>query len=251
MPAKSQKQRRFFGLVRAVQKGEKKPAEVSRSLRKAAKKISPKSAEDFASTKEKGLPLKLKMEMLGLLKEFQEPMMLQEGQTNPIAKEFTAQGDYDQYVDKFVGQPLSMKELESVNNYSEVKVKPLQKTLPPGSTNKEEEAVREIVYETSDQFNNNTTTTIKKLREGSAMQYSYTAFTKYTQTKPEETPPEETPAPPDEPGQPGAEQPGQPATPGAGPEKPGEDIIVAKSISFADDIGGSKILADFLRKLDL
>jgi len=186
--------------------------------------------------------------MLGLLKEFQSPTMLQEGQTNPIAKEFTAKGNYDQYVSRFVGQPLSMKELESVNNYSEVKSKPLQKTKPPGSTNPEEEAVREIKYETSDQFNNNTTTTIKKLREGSAMQYSYTAFTKYRQTKPEpdaQAPPEGG-APEGAPGEPA---PGQPPAQGETPE--GDEVIVAKSVSFADDIGGSKILADFLRKLDL
>jgi len=247
MPAKSQQQRKFFGLVRAVQKGEKKPSDVSRSLRKAAKKISPKSAEDFASTKEKGLSLKLKMEMLGLLKEFQEPTVIQEGQANPIAKEFTAKGNYNTYIDKFVGQPLSMKELESINNYSEVKPKPLQKTKPPGNSNQEENAVREITYETSDQFNNNTTTTIKKLREGSAMQYSYTAFTKYTQTKPEDTPPDQLPTPEQAP-MAEAEQPVQDTQ----VEKPAEDdIIVAKSIAFADDIGGSKILADFLRKLDL
>jgi len=227
MPAKSKKQRRFFGLVHAVQKGETKPSQVSRSVRKVAKKMNPKSVTDFAASSEKDLPLKLKMEILSVLKEFQEPMMLQEGQTNPIAKEFTKTGIYDQYIQKFVGLPFSQKELESINNYTDVKPSKIDKN--------------QVRYESSDQFNNNTTTVIKKLREGS--QFAYTSFTKYSQTQKEQEP--EQPA---QPGQPGQE--GQPPTVTPSGPQP-EDIIVAKSIAFTDDISGSKILSDFIRKLDL
>ena len=238
MPSVSKKQRRFFGIVHAVQKGEKKPSEVSRAIRKVSKKMSPKSVEDFSSTKEKNLPLKLKMEMLSVLKEFWEPMMLQEGQTNPIAKEFTKSAVYDEYIQKFVGLPFSQKELETIGNYTDVKASKIDKN--------------QIRYESSDQFNNNTTTTIKKLREGS--QFSYTAFTKYTLTKPEEKEPAAEPAQPDQPPQPGQPpQPSQPPQPPVvqpvGPQP--EDVVVAKSTSFTDDITGSKVLADFLRKLDL
>ena len=227
MAAQSKKQRQFFGLVHTVQKGEKKPSEVSQSVRKVAKKMDPKSVKDFASSSEEGLPLKLKMEVLSVLKEFQEPMMLHEGQTNPIAKEFTKTGIYDQYIQKFVGLPFSQKELESINNYTDVKPSKIDKN--------------QVRYESSDQFNNNTTTVIKKLREGS--QFAYTSFTKYSQTQKEQEP--ESPAPSGQPGQP--EQP--PTVTPAGPQP--EDIIVAKSIAFTDDISGSKILSDFIRKLDL
>ena len=226
MPSKSKKQRRFFGDIRAVQKGEKKPSEVSREMRKIARTMSPQSVSDFASTSEKNLPLKVKKEVLSVLKEFWEPTMLQEGQSNPIAKEFTKSGIYDQYIQKFVGLPFSQKELETIGNYTDVKPSKIDKS--------------QVRYESSDQFNNNTTTIIKKLRDGS--QFSYTAFTKYTQTKPQEEPE----AQPSQPGQ----VPNQtPIVQPVGPQP--EDIIVAKSISFADDINGSKILADFLRKLDL
>lgn len=223
MPAKSKSQRRFFGLVRAVQKGEKPPASVSRDIRKLARKMDPKSVEDFAASSEKNLPLKKKLEMVSLLKEFQEPMMLQEGQTNPVAKEFTKSAVYDQYVQRFVGLPFSQREMESINNYTEVKPSKVDSN--------------QVKYESSDQFNNNTSTIIKKLREGS--QFSYTAFTKYTRNKPEESEPDSAPESPEK----------QNVVTPTGPQP--EDVIVAKSVSFTEDSDGSKILADFLRKLDL
>jgi len=55
MPAKSVKQQRFFGMVRAAQKGE---GAASPEVAKAASSISKKDAKDFASTKHKGLPMK-------------------------------------------------------------------------------------------------------------------------------------------------------------------------------------------------
>jgi Protein of unknwon function (DUF3008) len=53
--AVSKKQQRFMGMVHAAQKGEK-PA--SKEVAKAAKSMKKKDAEDFASTKHKGLPEK-------------------------------------------------------------------------------------------------------------------------------------------------------------------------------------------------
>lgn len=54
--AKSKSQQRFMGMVHAVQKGELSPDKVGGSVEKAAKSMSDKDAEDFASTKHKGLP---------------------------------------------------------------------------------------------------------------------------------------------------------------------------------------------------
>ena len=53
MPAKSKSQQRFMGMVHAVHKGEK-PA--SPEIAKVAKGMKKKDADDFASTKHKGLP---------------------------------------------------------------------------------------------------------------------------------------------------------------------------------------------------
>jgi hypothetical protein len=53
MPAKSKSQQRFMGMVHAAQTGEKV---ASPEVTKAAKSMSKKSAKDFASTPQKGLP---------------------------------------------------------------------------------------------------------------------------------------------------------------------------------------------------
>jgi len=55
--AVSKKQQRFMGMVHATQKGEKAP---SKEVAKVAKSMGKKDAEDFASTKHKGLPEKKK-----------------------------------------------------------------------------------------------------------------------------------------------------------------------------------------------
>ncbi len=58
MPAKSKQQQRLFGMVHAYQKGELKNA--SKEVKDIAKTISKKDAKDFAETKHKGLPNKVK-----------------------------------------------------------------------------------------------------------------------------------------------------------------------------------------------
>jgi NAD(P)H-dependent FMN reductase len=55
--ALSKKQQRFMGMVHAAQKGEK-PA--SKEVGKVAKTMTKKAAKDFAQTKHKGLPEKVK-----------------------------------------------------------------------------------------------------------------------------------------------------------------------------------------------
>lgn len=62
MPAKSKAQQKFMGMVHAAQKGEMKP---KGAVAKAAKSMTKKAATDFASTKHKGLPEKLKENMGG------------------------------------------------------------------------------------------------------------------------------------------------------------------------------------------
>ena len=62
MPAVSKKQQKFMGIVHGLQKGTVKPSEVSKKAQKVAKQMKPKAATDFASTKHKGLPTKVKKE---------------------------------------------------------------------------------------------------------------------------------------------------------------------------------------------
>lgn len=58
MPAESKKQRRFMGMVHAVQKGE--ISSPSPAVTKAAKSMTTKQSGDFARTKERGLPMRKK-----------------------------------------------------------------------------------------------------------------------------------------------------------------------------------------------
>ena len=56
MPALSKKQQRFFGIVRAIQKGEQSPT--TPETAKAAEDMKKTDVKKFASTKHKGLPEK-------------------------------------------------------------------------------------------------------------------------------------------------------------------------------------------------
>ena len=60
MPAVSKAQQKFFGIVRAIQKGEMAPT--TPETAKAAATVKKKDVKDFASTKHKGLPEKKKVE---------------------------------------------------------------------------------------------------------------------------------------------------------------------------------------------
>ena len=66
MPAKSKSQQRFFGMVRAAQKGE---GAASPEVAKVADEISDKDAKKFAKTKHKGLP-EVKESVLDLVRKY-------------------------------------------------------------------------------------------------------------------------------------------------------------------------------------
>ena len=57
--AVSKQQQKFMGMVHAMQKG-KKISGASKELKAAAKGMTKKAAKDFAKTKHKGLPEKVK-----------------------------------------------------------------------------------------------------------------------------------------------------------------------------------------------
>ena len=69
MPATSKKQQKFFGIVRSIQKGDAKASEFSKDAQDAAKRISKSDVKKYAKTKHKGLPQKVKKEILSRLKK--------------------------------------------------------------------------------------------------------------------------------------------------------------------------------------
>jgi len=73
-PSRSKAQQRFFGMVRAKQKGELKDG--SPAITKAAKNMKKKDVKDFASTKHKGLPKKVKKEKEKIEEAFGEKLDL-------------------------------------------------------------------------------------------------------------------------------------------------------------------------------
>jgi hypothetical protein len=233
MPSSSEKQRRFFGLVRAVQKGEKPSSEVGPEVRKVAGSISSKDAGDFAKSV---VELKTKKAVLEMLKDIREPMYLNEAETNPVAKTFTVKDDFERYAKRYVGQPFAPKELEALDTFQETKPTKIDRI--------------EIRYETTDEFQNTTSTILKKMKDSG--QFCFTAFTKHTKVEPEEDP---------EPDQPESLEPTDANAPPEMPMKeqqdpapmdePKEDIIVTKSTLFNDEIKGAAVLAEFLKKLDL
>jgi hypothetical protein len=74
MPALSKKQQRFFGIVRAIQKGEQAPT--TPETAKAAADMKKTDVKKFASTKHKGLPeKKVTTEELKLNRKISFPQM--------------------------------------------------------------------------------------------------------------------------------------------------------------------------------
>jgi len=69
MPSKSKSQQRLFGQVHVCQKYGKCSSE---KIKKIANSISSKDAEDFARTKHKGLPNKIKKNRFQTFKEYLE-----------------------------------------------------------------------------------------------------------------------------------------------------------------------------------
>lgn len=231
MPSKSDRQRRFFGLVRAVQKGEKPSSEVGPEVRKVAGSISSKDAGDFASSVAE---LKTKKAVLEMLKDIREPMYLNEQETNPVAKTFNVKDDFERYAKRYVGQPFSPKELEALDTFQETKPTKIDRI--------------EIRYETTDEFQNTTSTILKKMKDSG--QFCFTAFTKHTKVEAEEEPEQPESLEPDDstvPKPPPLQEQQDPAP----MDEPKDDIIVTKSTLFNDEIKGAAVLAEFLKKLDL
>ena len=84
--AVSKQQQKFFGLVRAIQKGD---ASGSPEAEKAAQDMSKKDVKDFASTKHKGLPKKVQSEsdLVKRIKGLRKKSMNEDNDLKKVAKE--------------------------------------------------------------------------------------------------------------------------------------------------------------------
>jgi hypothetical protein len=214
MPSLSQRQKRFFSLVKGVQQGKISPKKVGSKVTKAANSMSAKSVNDFMVIKKKRTKEEIE-EVLSVLRELKKTITEDADATavdkNPIAKTFTQKGDFEQYVNRFQGLEIKPKEFEAVTNY--------QKTKP---TTFDKFSIR---YENTDDFNNSTTTVIKKLREGNKLVFTAFQINKASEETDGNKKPEEAQNQP--------------------------DIVIKKSISFNDEIEGGNILGDMLQKLEV
>ena len=102
MSAKSEKQARYFRLVRAVQKGDVSPKKVSAKLRKTAHNISTKAARDFTKIKE----------IVNRLKEAEYS-----GSEYSVSKMRAVDGKtFDQLLNENTGIPFDKQELLTFQN---------------------------------------------------------------------------------------------------------------------------------------
>lgn len=101
MPAKSQKQQQLFGMVRALQRGEVDPRDVTSQVRQIAKEMSPEEVEDLASTDHEKLPVykknksKKKVQRESRLTELSEAKLYEEARLleSVMSKKFGARLD--------------------------------------------------------------------------------------------------------------------------------------------------------------
>ena len=102
MPAVSQKQQKFFGIVRAIQKGEQAPT--TPETAKAAADMKKGDVKKFASTKHKGLPEKKKIEedkqIKKIVKQLRKSVKSHEKQADTLEKKIEEQLTYKHFINK-------------------------------------------------------------------------------------------------------------------------------------------------------
>lgn len=239
MPSSTIKQANTAKLAGAVKAG-KFPKSKAGPAVKSMAKMPMNKLKHFMKVKE-CLSMEGKRKLLHALKLYKETLapqdhnMLDEedptqAERNVIAKTFDTQADFDSYVNQRRGIEFTPKELQSIQNYKDSKPTQQDRFF--------------VKYESTDDFGNNSTTIIKKLKEGT--QFCFTAFSKHEKEeeegKPEGSEEEEG----------GEELKEQEQSQNAGEDMTVNDKIrITKTITFVDDNEGPNILSDFLLKLDL
>jgi hypothetical protein len=98
MPSVSKQQQKFMGLVHAIQKGDVPASDASPEAQKVAQDMNPSDVKDFASTSHKGLPRKVKQEIVKRLKEY--AMTLPNHHSKPAAPMDSLRPDYEMDLQK-------------------------------------------------------------------------------------------------------------------------------------------------------
>ena len=109
MPAVSKKQQKFFGIVRAIQKGEMAPT--TPETAKAAADMKKGDVKKFASTKHKGLPEKRKIEedrqIKKIIKQLRKSVKAHDKQADTLEKKIEEESN--PRIPRKKGQPANSK----------------------------------------------------------------------------------------------------------------------------------------------
>jgi hypothetical protein len=157
---------------------------------------------------------------------------------NVIAKKFNTQSDFNSYVAQHRGLQILPQEKQAIVNYTSAKPVEMTDFM--------------VKYESTDDYSNNNTTIVKKLKEGN--QFCWTAFSKNTNMESstntqqgdnnlQEIDGEQQPSTQQQANQ---QQPPPEETP-----KIDNTLEVIKSVPFTDETNGAKIVSEFLIKLDI
>ena len=102
MPAVSKKQQKFFGIVRAIQKGEQSPT--TPETAKVAADMKKGDVKKFASTKHKGLPEKKKIkedrQIKKIVKQLRKSVKSHAKQADTLEKKIEEQLSYQYFIKK-------------------------------------------------------------------------------------------------------------------------------------------------------
>ena len=229
MPAQSQKQRKFMHTVYAMQHG-KMPK--SGQAGQAATDMDPGDVRDFLM-QECGLQecnVTAKKRILRVLKNMMGHNVLKEEEPsapNVVSSTKTSHGDFEQTLKMYRGFEFTPKENQAIQNFDEAEPSVHDKF--------------KVQYSKSDDFTNNSTIVVKKLRQPDG-KYVYTALVKVRGGEDQaEQPPAEPPAG----GPEGAPEGGTPPEQSL-KEGEGDEIKIIKSTPI-DGVGGEEILTNFLQ----
>lgn len=232
MPSTSNKQRQFMWLVHGVQKGKILPSKVGPKVTMAASRMNPSDVKDFLM-QERGLKecgRDTKKRLLAALKEIHKPLYLETEEPespNPIASSKIFHGDFDDTLKMYRGFEFTPKEIQAIQNFTETKPTRLDKFS--------------VTYSKGDDYGNNSTIVVKKLRDTVGFVYVAIVKIRAGEDQPEESPQEpveQSPEPASSQGAQGVQE--------AEDSNVGEEIKIIKSIPI-DDQSGDEILTNFLQ----
>lgn len=169
-----------------------------------------------------------KKKLLKILKECKKSLIYENEDVNlnVISKKFNTQSDFNSYVAQHRGLQILPQEKQAISNYTSAKPVEMTDFM--------------VKYESTDDYSNNNTTIVKKLKEGN--QFCWTAFSKNTNSESSSNLQEAD----DQQTHPQQQDNQQPEIP-----KIDNSLEVIKSVPFTDETNGAKIVSEFLLKLDI